>query len=106
MTDRPIPTNTESLLELAALAGVTPAITESDRFWCTRFDRSPGFLEGRWDHGVTMRSVLAHRSAVEADAAQRIFAEVDSDTTISTEAVLAVYAAIKRALSSQGGDHG
>jgi len=75
-------------------------VTQADRRWCTRFDRSSGFLEGKYDDSVvTMKPVVEHRLEVEADTAQRIFAEIDRDLDIDTAATTRVYAAIKRALS-------
>jgi hypothetical protein len=73
-------------------------ITQDDRVWCTEFDRSKGFLEGKWDHSVTMRRVIKHRVSVEAETAKRIFAEIEADLEIGTETMCRIYAAIKRAI--------
>lgn len=82
-----------------AESGFDPSlVTQLDREWCGEFDRSPGYLEGRCDNGITMRRVVRHRLAVEADIARRIFDEVHNDGTIDTDAAIKVYAAIKRAL--------
>lgn len=86
---------------MATPSGFDPSrvVTQADRRWCTRFDRSSGFLEGKWDNStVTMKPVLEHRFEVEGDTARRIFAEIVADLDISTDATCRVYAAIKRAL--------
>lgn len=73
-------------------------VNQSDRRWCTRFDRSAGFLEGKWDaSSVVMKPVVEHRLEIERDTAMRIFNEIEQDVEIDTDICVKIYAAIKRA---------